>query len=49
VDGEHRGDPVAAVTTCAHHLDTATTAAEHLHRALDAARAAITWAATTEA
>lgn len=49
VDGEHVGDPAAAVTTCAHHLDTATTAAEHLHRALDAARAAITWAATTEA
>lgn len=47
VDGEHRGDPVAAVTTCAHHLDTATTAAQRLHEALDAARAAITWAAAT--
>lgn len=48
VDGEHRGDPVAAVTTCAHHLQAAGAAAERLHQALDAARAAIVWAATAE-
>lgn len=47
VDGEHAGDPVAAVTTCAHHLEHATTAAEQLRRTLDAAREAITWAATS--
>ena len=48
VDGEHAGDPIAAVTTCAHHLDHAAAAAHRLHEALDAARAAITWTAATE-
>jgi hypothetical protein len=48
VDGEHAGDPVAAVTVCAHHLDHATVAAERLHAALDAARAALVWAAATD-
>lgn len=45
VDGEHVGDPVAAVTTCAHWTDTATAAAQGLQHALDQAHAALTWAA----
>lgn len=49
VDGEHAGDPIAAVTVCAHHLDHAVRAAEQLHTALDAARTALVWAAATEA
>lgn len=48
VDGEHRDDPVAAVTTCAVHLETAGNAAHRLREALDAAAAAICWAAATD-
>jgi hypothetical protein len=48
VDGEHAGDPVAAVTTCAHHLDAAILAARRLHDALEAAAASVCWAAATD-
>ncbi len=48
VDGEHRGDPVAAVTACAVHLEHAGAAAHRLQEALDAAAAAVCWAAASD-
>jgi len=45
VDGEFAGDPIAAVSACAHWLTLATDAAQNARHALDQAHATLTWAA----
>ena len=46
VDGEHAGDPAAAVTATTCRLEQATAAAGSLREALEHARELLAWAAT---
>lgn len=48
VDGQHAGDPAAAVTDLGHALSCAAGRAEALHHALKQAHATVTWAARTD-
>jgi hypothetical protein len=47
VDGQHRGDPAAAVTDLARQLCWAASSAQALHAALEQAQTTLTWAART--
>jgi hypothetical protein len=48
VDGEHTGDPAAAVTDLARQLCWATSSAEALRTALEQAQTTLTWAARAD-
>ncbi len=46
IDGDFAGDPVAAVSACAHWLTLAADAADSARHALEQAHATLTWAAS---
>ena len=48
VDGEHAGDPAAAVASLTGQLSGAASSAEALQHALEQAHATVTWAARTD-
>ena len=48
VDGQHTGDPAAALTDLEQTLSCAASSAEALHHALEQAHGTVTWAARTD-
>ena len=48
VDGQHTGDPAAAVADLEQTLSCAASSADALHHALEHAHATVTWAARTD-